>query len=431
MRTVAWYALRLLCGLSVVAFVYLGVMLLRSVGTDASCTYRYRAVAGPVVSKHQYELHSASGRLTLDKTVWELTFPSPVDSARLQPPTFKPFEKRSVELPPNSWRQGSLLRSIGFRLDRITTSTGRARVLAGPGPPSRQEAKELGIPFVGVPIATVPLTHRHTSVGIPTALPMLLCALLPGWAIARLFRWSRRARRGECPACGYDLRASTGPCPECGEPREGQTLRGGLAQIVLVTLCTTLLASCAASPPGTPPEKRSLAERLGLPTIALREVTGTPAYPPLAADPPVATVLLFLAPDCPVSNAYAPEIGRLIDDYWPRGVGFIAVYADPRLSDDEVRRHANAFNLRCPVMVDPRQELARAVGATVTPEAAVFDAEGERVYVGRIDDLYFDFGRRRAAPTTRDLRDALDAVLAGKPVAWVHSPAIGCEIPPP
>jgi hypothetical protein len=141
--------------------------------------------------------------------------------------------------------------------------------------------------------------------------------------------------------------------------------------------------------------------------------------------------MLFIAPDCPISNAYAPEIGRLVEAYGPRGVSFLAVHADPRVSEETARRHANEFELPCGVLLDPRQELARSVGATVTPEAAVLDRDGNRVYLGRIDDLFYGFGKRRAAPTTRELRDALDAVLAGRPVAEAHVPSLGCEIPPP
>ena len=144
-----------------------------------------------------------------------------------------------------------------------------------------------------------------------------------------------------------------------------------------------------------------------------------------------AVVLLFLAPDCPISNAYAPEIGRLANQYGSRGVSFFAVYADPRVTEDMARRHAEEFKLACPARLDPRQELAHHVGATVTPEAALLDRDGNVAYIGRIDDLFADFGKRRVAPTTHELRDALDATLAGRPVARPKVAAIGCEIPPP
>jgi thiol-disulfide isomerase/thioredoxin len=144
-----------------------------------------------------------------------------------------------------------------------------------------------------------------------------------------------------------------------------------------------------------------------------------------------AVVLLFIAPDCPISNAYAPEIGRLVNDYEGRGVAFVAVYADPRVTEDAARRHVQEFSLNCEVRLDARQELAHHVGATVTPEAAVVDHDGGIAYLGRIDDLFAGFGKRRVAATTHELRDALDAVLGGQPVARPRVAALGCEIPPP
>jgi thiol-disulfide isomerase/thioredoxin len=195
--------------------------------------------------------------------------------------------------------------------------------------------------------------------------------------------------------------------------------------LILATLCNGLLTSCARAP--SDPQ-----HNLNVVQTSIREVSGTKLLLPMALWPSdqKAVVMLFLAPDCPISNAYAPEIGRLIDVYGPRGVTFRVVHSDRRVTADAARQHARDFNLRCDVLLDPEHELADAAGATVTPEAAVF-AEGKRVYLGRIDDLFYSFGKRRAAPTTRELRDALDAVLAGQPVARAAVPALGCEIPPP
>jgi hypothetical protein len=72
--------------------------------------------------------------------------------------------------------------------------------------------------------------------------------------------------------------------------------------------------------------------------------------------------------------------------------------------------------------------LADRARATVTPEAAVFDRSGRLVYHGRIDDRHVDFGVDRPAPTTRDLDDALGALLDGRPVPRASAPAIGCAI---
>ena len=81
--------------------------------------------------------------------------------------------------------------------------------------------------------------------------------------------------------------------------------------------------------------------------------------------------------------------------------------------------------------LDPRHQLVAATGVTTTPEVAVVTADGRIVYRGRIDDLYADLGKKRRAPGRRDLREALSAVLAGRPVKVPRTEAVGCSIPEP
>src|SRR5207248_7360801 len=83
-----------------------------------------------------------------------------------------------------------------------------------------------------------------------------------------------------------------------------------------------------------------------------------------------ATVLLFITNDCPISNAYAPEIHRLCDQYTRQNIAFYLVYADPSLSTEDARRHYAEYGYRCPALLDRGHELAQRAGATVTPEAA-------------------------------------------------------------
>ena len=139
-----------------------------------------------------------------------------------------------------------------------------------------------------------------------------------------------------------------------------------------------------------------------------------------------AVVLLFVAHDCPISNAYAPELKRIIARYTPDKIAFCLVYAEPDLSPAAARRHARDYGYTCPWVLDPKHHLVHLAGATVTPEAAVFAPGGRLLYRGRIDDLYYGVGQRRYAVTTHDLRDALDAVLSGRPVPRPRTLAVGC-----
>ncbi|MEM7260837.1 MAG: redoxin domain-containing protein [Planctomycetota bacterium] len=158
---------------------------------------------------------------------------------------------------------------------------------------------------------------------------------------------------------------------------------------------------------------------------------------PLAIPPGRAHVLIFLTPTCPIANTYAPEVLRIVKDYADQPVAFFLVHVDPDLTSDDLAEHTRDYGFECPVLFDPEGRLVRATGVTVTPEAAVLTAGLNRAagpaydvrYRGRIDDLYTDFGKRRQSPTTRDLRVALDAVLAGQKVEVSRTPAIGCPIP--
>jgi hypothetical protein len=141
-----------------------------------------------------------------------------------------------------------------------------------------------------------------------------------------------------------------------------------------------------------------------------------------------ATVVLFVRTDCPISNRYVPELQRIYEAYAQRGVAFWLVYPDPDAQDDAIRAHIEEYGYPMRALKDPDHRLVGHAGATITPEAALFDAGGDLVYLGRIDDRYVDFGKARPEPTRRDLALALDAVLEGRPVENDRTRAIGCFI---
>ena len=144
-------------------------------------------------------------------------------------------------------------------------------------------------------------------------------------------------------------------------------------------------------------------------------------------------VLVFVRIDCPVANRYVPELRRLRDRFTRRGMSFWLVYPDPAETPEAIRRHQRDFGLGFQALRDPQHDLVRATQATVTPEAAVFVAGGagpRMVYRGRIDDRYVDFGRTRPAPTTRDLRQVLEALADGAAPVPRTTTAIGCFISP-
>jgi hypothetical protein len=140
-------------------------------------------------------------------------------------------------------------------------------------------------------------------------------------------------------------------------------------------------------------------------------------------------LLFFVLPDCPISNRYAPEIRRICEIYGRRGVACSLVYADPTLTDAGARAHARDYaHGPYPRFVDHDRTLVRATGATVAPEAVVIDASGTVAYRGRIDDRYAELGQARRVVRDYTLRDVLDALLDGRPVAHPRLPSIGCYL---
>jgi thiol-disulfide isomerase/thioredoxin len=141
-----------------------------------------------------------------------------------------------------------------------------------------------------------------------------------------------------------------------------------------------------------------------------------------------AVVLFFVSTDCPLSNRYVPEMNRIESAYAARGVALYAVQGDATVSLREVRQHVKEFGYTFPYLIDPEESLASYTGATATPEAAVLAPDGRLLYLGRIDNRLEDYGQERVQVTEFDLRDALDAVLAGKPVPHPRTKALGCAI---
>ncbi len=165
-------------------------------------------------------------------------------------------------------------------------------------------------------------------------------------------------------------------------------------------------------------------------TLAMTDLDGKRWQPlePDARKGTKANVLVFVTRDCPISNQYTPEIGRLAHEYAGKGVAFLLVHVDPTTTASDAREHAHTYQLELPILLDADHRLVARTGAAVTPEAALIASDGKVVYCGRIDDRFGKLGRQRPEPSTHELRDAIDALLAGQPVATARVAAIGCPI---
>lgn len=161
-----------------------------------------------------------------------------------------------------------------------------------------------------------------------------------------------------------------------------------------------------------PPPARA---RPGLSNVV--DLSGRPTDPLDIAGGMQATVLVFTRTDCPIANRLLPVVERLRGAYEPRRVRFWLVFVDPSEPVASIRDHLAAFGQHSTAIRDPRHELVKTIGATHTPEAAVFVHDGPRsrlVYRGRIDNKFVDVGRTRRRATSHDLQDALEAALTGR-----------------
>jgi hypothetical protein len=157
-----------------------------------------------------------------------------------------------------------------------------------------------------------------------------------------------------------------------------------------------------------------------LPAIA---VTGPGAPPAIQTSAAKATVVVFVSVQCPVSNAYNGRLAAVYNDYASQGVQFAFVNANATESVSDVEAHEKRVGWPFQVVKDYSNTLADKLGAEHTPEAFVFDQNGTLVYHGRVDDSMNEAGVKQ-----RDLRAALDAVLAGHPVPVAETRAFGCSI---
>ncbi len=136
-----------------------------------------------------------------------------------------------------------------------------------------------------------------------------------------------------------------------------------------------------------------------------------------------AIVVMFIATQCPVSNAYNARMAKLHEDYLPKGIAFLGINSNKQESVEEIKKHSEQNKFGFPVLKDVNNVIADKFGASFTPEVYVLSPKFEILYHGRIDD-----SRREEDVKSRDLRKALDEILAGKTVSVPETKAFGCTI---
>jgi hypothetical protein len=155
------------------------------------------------------------------------------------------------------------------------------------------------------------------------------------------------------------------------------------------------------------------------------DLSGRPADPLTGSTNIV--VLVFVRPDCPIANRYAPEIRRLHEQFGEPRVSWRMVYPDAETLPEEIKKHMAEYRLPGEPLKDSQHALVRLANARVTPDVAVFQ-EKRLVYHGRIDDRYVALGSDRGVATRHELQEVLEAAVAGRPVTTPPVSGIGCTI---
>jgi peroxiredoxin len=141
-------------------------------------------------------------------------------------------------------------------------------------------------------------------------------------------------------------------------------------------------------------------------------------------------LVIFLCKHCPYVIHVSTELPKLGKDYLPRGIGIVAISSNdpeshPEDGPENLRQMGKELGLNYPLCFDLTQEAAKAFKAACTPEFYLFDENRRLVYRGQLDDSRP--GNDKPVDG-HSLRQAMDAVLSGKPVDTCQKPGIGCNI---
>ncbi|MFI4847981.1 MAG: redoxin domain-containing protein [Gimesia chilikensis] len=140
-----------------------------------------------------------------------------------------------------------------------------------------------------------------------------------------------------------------------------------------------------------------------------------------------ATVVCFLGAECPLARLYGPKLNEMQAAYAAQGVQFIGVNSNQQDSLEDVKQYVKRYEISFPMAKDYNNEVADRFHAVRTPEVFVLDQQLTVRYRGRIDNQYLP-GISRAETTTHDLKNALDQLLAGKPIEVSETKPNGCFI---
>jgi peroxiredoxin len=141
-------------------------------------------------------------------------------------------------------------------------------------------------------------------------------------------------------------------------------------------------------------------------------------------------LVMFICKHCPFVKHVEAQLAQIGKDYEDKNLGIVAISANdasnyPDDAPDQLQAMAKELGFTFPLCYDETQETAKAYTAACTPDFFLFDGNRSLVYRGQLDDSR---PGNDQPVTGQDLRNAIDAVLAGKPISDMQKPSIGCNI---
>ncbi len=166
------------------------------------------------------------------------------------------------------------------------------------------------------------------------------------------------------------------------------------------------------------------------PDFSLRDVVSGQLYRLDSFSEKAALLVMFLCRHCPYVQHIEQEVARIGRNYEATGLGMVGISSNdpvhyPDDAPDRLKEMARRLGFRFPLCFDETQEVAKVYRAACTPDFYLFDGQRRLVYRGQLDESR---PGSRQPVTGQDLRAAIDAVLAGKPVPARQKPSIGCSI---
>lgn len=140
-----------------------------------------------------------------------------------------------------------------------------------------------------------------------------------------------------------------------------------------------------------------------------------------------AKLYIFLLDDCKICKSYTLKINELYEQY-SDCVEFVGVFPNIASTPEEIIEFKEKYNIKFELIEDFDKTLAKKLEASITPEVFLLNSQQEIIYQGRIDDEFFQVGKRRKHITSSDLQNALQAFKENLPIAVKKTQAVGCFI---